>query len=385
VVTTATKLRLLILVVALLVGLAAFLALPRLPGDLSHLGMEPSVEPATIEVDARLVTRGAWYDLAFTAPRFPDRPTARRGGIDESVVELIDRSRRTLDVAVYEFNLLNIAEAMARAAERGVRVRVVTDTDTIEDTRESAVQRALDAVRTADITIVGDSRRSLMHHKFAVVDGEWVQTGSSNYTDREVYRNNNNAIVAQSRELAANYTAEFEKMFAARQFGPGKPAGVPHRVLSLAGTRVETYYSPQDRGAAHIIRWLGSARQSIHFMAFAFTHDGVGDTMLERSRAGVEVAGVFETSGSNTDFSEFKRLKEAGLDVVLDGNPYNMHHKVIIIDDRVSIFGSFNFSASADRENDENLLIAEDVGVAAAFEAEYQRVRATAASPPMRR
>jgi phosphatidylserine/phosphatidylglycerophosphate/cardiolipin synthase-like enzyme len=224
-----------------------------------------------------------------------------------------------------------------------------------------------------------------MHHKFAVVDGEWVQTGSSNYTDREVYRNNNNAIVAQSRQLAGNYTAEFEKMFAARQFGPTKPAGVPHRELSLTGARVENYFAPQDRGAAHIIRWLGSARQRIHFMAFAFTHDGVGDAMIERSRTGVEVSGVFETGGSTNDFSEFKRLKEAGLDVLLDGNPWNMHHKVIIIDDRVSIFGSFNFSASADRDNDENLLIVEDVGVAAAFEAEYQRVRATAANPPVRR
>jgi len=262
---------------------------------------------------------------------------------------------------------------------------MVTDTDTIEDTRESAVQSALGAVRSAGVPIVGDRRRALMHHKFTVVDGEWVQTGSSNYTDREVYRNNNNAIVVQSRNLAANYTAEFEKMFAGGQFGPSKPAGVPHRALSIAGSRVESYFSPQDRGAAHMIRWVGSARQRVHFLAFAFTHDGVGDAMLERARAGVEVAGIFETSGSTTDFSEFKRLKEAGLEVLLDGNPYTMHHKVIVIDDRVSIFGSFNFSSSADRDNDENLLIVEDVGVAAAFEAEYQRVRATAINPPVRR
>ncbi len=379
------SLRLLVFL-ALLLALAAVIALSRPFGEPSRLGMDSAPDlPAAIDLDAQLVTRGAWYELAFTTPRFPDTPAAGRGGIDETLVALMDRSRRTLDVAVYEFNLPNIADAMARAAARGVRVRMVTDTDTLEDTRESAVQRAFDSLRTADVPVVGDGRRSLMHHKFTVVDGEWVQTGSINYTDREVYRNNNNAIVVQSRNLAANYTAEFEKMFAGGQFGPGKPAGVPHRALSLAGSRVESYFSPQDRAAAHVIRWVGSARQHVHFLAFAFTHDGVGDAMLERARAGVEVAGIFETSGSTTDFSEFKRLKEAGLEVLLDGNPYTMHHKVIVIDDRVSIFGSFNFSSSADRDNDENLLIVEDVGVAAAFEAEYQRVRATAINPPVRR
>jgi len=70
------------------------------------------------------------------------------------------------------------------------------------------------------------------------------------------------------------------------------------------------------------------------------------------------------------------------LDVLLDGNPWNLHHKVIVIDDRVSIFGSFNFSSSADRENDENVLIVDDVGLARAFEDEYQRVRALAVNPP---
>lgn len=57
----------------------------------------------------------------------------------------------------------------------------------------------------------------------------------------------------------------------------------------------------------------------------------------------------------------------------------------MVIDDRVTIFGSFNFSASADRENDENMLIVDDVGLARAFEEEYQRVRALALNPQLPR
>jgi len=67
-------------------------------------------------------------------------------------------------------------------------------------------------------------------------------------------------------------------------------------------------------------------------------------------------------------------MKEAGLAVFLDGNPRNMHHKVIVIDGEIVICGSFNFSDSADRSNDENLLIIYNRAVAAKFEEEFQRV-----------
>jgi phosphatidylserine/phosphatidylglycerophosphate/cardiolipin synthase-like enzyme len=51
-----------------------------------------------------------------------------------------------------------------------------------------------------------------------------------------------------------------------------------------------------------------------------------------------------------------------------------MHHKVVIIDGAIVVCGSFNFSDSADRSNDENLLIIYNRAVAARFEEEYRRV-----------
>jgi phosphatidylserine/phosphatidylglycerophosphate/cardiolipin synthase-like enzyme len=51
-----------------------------------------------------------------------------------------------------------------------------------------------------------------------------------------------------------------------------------------------------------------------------------------------------------------------------------MHEKVIIIDDRIVIFGSFNFSGNADTSNDENLLIIDDPNIASLFEQEFQKV-----------
>jgi phosphatidylserine/phosphatidylglycerophosphate/cardiolipin synthase-like enzyme len=372
------------LLVVLAVALAVVIAVRGL--DAGRVLPRPveGASPANLALDSaedRFIV-GPWYELTLTTPRLP-AGAVTGGGLDERLVTLMNRTRRTLDVAIYEFNLRNVAEAMARAADRGARVRMVTDSDTLAD-KDATTQAALDVIREAGIPIVPDGRRGLMHNKFTVVDGEWVETGSANYTDREAYRNNNNAIVVQSRTLAENYTAEFEKMFAG-QFGGAKSRGVPHPKLMVGGSPVENYFSPEDRAASHVARWMSAARQRIHFLAFSFTLDALGDAALIRSRAGVEVGGVFETGEAANDFSEYRRLKEAGLDVLLDGNPWNLHHKVMVIDERVSIFGSFNFSASADRENDENLLIVEDLGLARAFEEEYQRVRSFALNPVVTR
>jgi phosphatidylserine/phosphatidylglycerophosphate/cardiolipin synthase-like enzyme len=224
-----------------------------------------------------------------------------------------------------------------------------------------------------------------MHHKFSVVDRAWVSTGSWNYTDGDTYHLNNNMIVIQSPELAANYSAEFEKMFVRRKFGPTKDKGVPNPVLTIGGSQVENYFASEEAVAPHIIDTVRKANSSVYFLAFSFTHDGIGQAIIDRKKAGAKVIGVFETTGSNTQFSEFGKMKSAGLEVYKDGNPWVMHHKVIIVDERYVVFGSYNFSDGAEKDNDENLLIIENADFARAFKAEFDRVLAVAKSPPAKK
>jgi hypothetical protein len=73
---------------------------------------------------------GGWYRLYFTAPKYPDNPANHRGGLDEKLVALIDTATTSVDVAAYDFDLANVADAMVRARGRGATVRMVTDTDT---------------------------------------------------------------------------------------------------------------------------------------------------------------------------------------------------------------------------------------------------------------
>lgn len=327
------------------------------------------------------VPAASWYHLYFTNPRYPDRPEYHHGGIDEKLVAFIDQAQRSLDVADYDFDLESVAQAMARAKQRGVTVRMVTDSDTLGN-KDKAVQAAFDVLKKAGIPIVPDNRGPIMHDKFVVRDSTAVWTGSWNFTDGDTYRLNNNAIEIQSPRLAANYTAEFQKMFLDKKFGPNKPKGVPNPKITIDGATIETYFAPQDKISEKIVARVQSAKQSIYFLAFSFTDDAIGNAIIERAKAGVKVAGVFENTGSETRFSEFGPMKQAGLEVYQDGNPYVMHHKVIIIDEHLVLFGSYNFSSNADSANDENILFVDDAGMAAKFIEEFNRVREVAKNPP---
>lgn len=321
------------------------------------------------------------YEVYFTTPTYPDRPETRRGGIDERFVQFVDASTRSLDIAAYEFDLENVAQAITRAKNRGVTVRMVTDSDTVNATRDEATQKALKIVRDAGITIVPDERSAIMHHKFAVRDGEEIWTGSWNLTVGDTYRLNNNAVRMRSPELARAFTEELETMYTQKKFGAGRARGAVTPPVQVGGMRVQVLFAPEDGVAQKVAERVDQASSQIRFLAFSFTHDAIGQAVLARAQDGVSVAGVFEKTGSETRFSEFGAMKQAGLEVYQDGNPYAMHHKVFVLDGRTTIFGSYNFSDSADNGNDENCLIVEDPGFAGRFLEETERILALARNP----
>jgi phosphatidylserine/phosphatidylglycerophosphate/cardiolipin synthase-like enzyme len=96
----------------------------------------------------------------------------------------------------------------------------------------------------------------------------------------------------------------------------------------------------------------------------------------------VRVAGVLDESQARSNIGgEYLNFLENGVDVRLDGNPAGMHHKVIIIDCRTVITGSYNFSSNARTRNDENTLILHSPEIAALYEQEFERVWTQAELP----
>jgi len=183
-----------------------------------------------------------------------------------------------------------------------------------------------------------------------------------------------------SRQIAADYTREFEQLLAGR-FGTSKTSGTPYPRVRVGQANVEVYFAPEDGVAKYVLARLNAAKKSIHFMAFSYTANSIADAMIAKVRIGLPVRGVFESQNAGGTGSAFGRLKQGGVDVLEDGNCYILHHKVIVIDERTVITGSYNFTNSAERDNDENLVIVDDPNLARAYLDEFARVYAQAQAP----
>lgn len=320
-------------------------------------------------------SKGFWQ-VFFNTPTGSSDAATYVNGIDVHLARALDNAQRTIDIAAFEMDNTVIEEALLRAHARGVTVRVVTDD---EHGLHSSSRPSIRNLANAGVPVVDDSRSALMHNKFVIIDSQVVWTGSWNYTINDTYRNDNNAIVLRSQRAVAAYQAEFNEMFEDGQFGPRSPVGPAQ--FTQDGIPIEIYFAPEDDVVTQILRHLNSASSSIYFMAFSFTLDALADVMLERAMSGVTVEGVYEHVGSRTAFSTLTPLYCAGLDVRSDGNPYRVHHKVIIIDETTVLTGSFNFSSNAATRNDENMVVISDPDLAALYVEEFRRVQAMSGIP----
>jgi phosphatidylserine/phosphatidylglycerophosphate/cardiolipin synthase-like enzyme len=333
---------------------AAYLGLSR-SGTPPDGGAGPTSEPIPGSIQ-----------VYFTAP-VEEGKGSFRGGPDEELVRSMDRAGYALDVAVFRLDLWSVRDALLRAHRRGVNVRVVAESDNLgEEEIQDLIQEGIE--------VRDDGLDSLMHHKFVIIDGLQVWTGSMNLTVNGAYRNDNNLVGLRSTMVAEDYQREFEEMFLEGRFGSQSRADTPHRLVVIDSSLVEVWFAPEDGVAGRLAELLRGANERIDFMAFAFTLDALEAVLAERSRDGLRVRGVIEADQARDAGTELDFLRDVGVDLRLDGNASSMHHKVMILDERIVVTGSYNFSHNAEAINDENVIIIHDPELAAQYEAEFERV-----------
>lgn len=345
--------------------------------DLRRFGLDPAL--FGIETQPKPDVSG---DIAvyFTTPSlvYPDVPRNRvTPPFLRDMLTDIANARQSIDLATFEYTLQPLAEALVAANQRGVQVRLALDRESLEDPVDA---KFAGIIEEGGIPISWEETTAFLHSKFIIIDNRIVWTGSWNVTINDTYRNNNNLLRITIPSIVENYRVEFAEMAAGR-FGNSKQATTPHTRITTGQATIENYFTPRERPAARIVEVITNARRSVVFMAFSFTSDEIAGAMINRQQAGIPVRGVFEQRNAEGIGSEFGPLREAGVEVLTDGNCYTMHHKVIVVDERMVITGSYNFTSRAERTNDENLLIIEDPVLAAAYLGEFERVFSQAQNP----
>lgn len=133
------------------------------------------------------------------------------------------------------------------------------------------------------------------------------------------------------------------------------------------------FFCPEDHCSSVVINWIERANKSIDLAIYSFTLDSISDALLKASSRGVRVRVIMEREQVNR-YSEYTKLKKRGVEVMLDKNDHYMHNKFMVIDGKVVLTGSYNYTLSADRYNDENLIVILDRRVAEAYESEFEEM-----------
>ena len=290
--------------------------------------------------------------------------------LEKRLVAKLGSAKERVDAALYDLDSKTIADALIDAHDRGINVRVFTEFDNVDRGEIGRLEKAGIPVRD------DEGNEGYMHHKFIVIDERYVWTGSYNATYNGAYKNNNNVIWIDSEPLAYNFTQEFREMYILAEMDRSSDPHIPFPHITLNdGTQISTYFAPENDTISPLLKEVKSAKKSIYFMAFSFTHDKLGNAMRDRYKKGIPVEGVFEERQID-EHSEYESMKNAGIPVISDDGPGTMHHKVILIDEETVITGSYNFSKRAEEQNSENLLIIKrNKDIAQAYLKEFNRLK----------
>jgi len=311
--------------------------------------------------------------------------------IARRAADFLRPARRSLELALYDIRLPDpsgsiVADQLREASDRGVAARLLYNVDTARPSELHPPPRTRPDI-LAELPI--DARPvpgvpDLMHHKYAVRDGEAVWTGSANWTVDSWTRQENVIAIVSSAQLADRFHRNFEELWSNQDVG--RSGRVDPEPVDVDGVRVTAWFTPGHGEALsqRIATAIGAARTRVRIASPVITSGPILGTLAELAdKGGRDIAGVVDGPQTGTVFRQWRENGHTAwkiplLAAILSKLPFSakpstpwtpelavhdfMHAKVTVADD-VVFLGSFNLSRSGE-ENAESVLEIHDPSLA---------------------
>jgi phosphatidylserine/phosphatidylglycerophosphate/cardiolipin synthase-like enzyme len=124
-----------------------------------------------------------------------------------------------------------------------------------------------------------------------------------------------------------------------------------------SSTSITPYFSPNGGCTQAIVEALGVAKSSILVQAYSFTSAPIAKALVDAYKRGVNVQVILDKSQRSERYSSATFLANEGIPTYIDAAHKIAHNKIMVIDGKTVITGSFNFTKSAEEGNAENLLV----------------------------
>ncbi len=391
---------------------------PPLPGEPSHAPL-PAAE------------RVAFNGLDFPSSAFrPNEP------VEAELVKAIDSAKKTLRVAMYEFNQQGFWDALQRAKKRGVKIEVLLDRshvyttgyedDGITPRMPKAMVVELLRAKGYNVLLLKGRLGGIMHNKFVIVDDGLLQLGSYNYTHQSEADHYENVTFTVEKKRVSGALEYFQYM---RSLGEkmdlkllkkilsrtdsampkaeavaessGREKAEPSEMPRSQGTPIALHgekfpmqmFSPNAGIEAALVRAIQASKATIEIAMFSFFSQPIAEALLKAKERGIAVRIVMDKSQSGTSkldnwfaWHGFDLRILTGPDRTRDPRYQKMHNKFAIFDGQMLESGSFNYSSRAETLSFENASFYNDAALIARFAAAFAQMfeRGTAPKAPKR-
>ncbi len=403
---------------------------PSLSAPLLSPILSPSIAPALSAASPVTVAEGrAFFDGAAAkadapapanparAPRgdsvvlngavLPSRMFSDQTSIAGHLIRAIDAAQVSIDVAIHGLALREVAAALVRAKNRGVKVRILMNQTHVfpekpRDKRSPEVQQLIDLGFEMKMLRGGDMF-GIMHNKIAIFDDQVLETGSFNWTHAADAWHWENAMFHAEQARIKAYQAYMDWMWSVASKIPNTaPAiptpiaeGEPHpglppapqdgaRPISFNGSAFPAQAFSPGGVTAHLVRAIDASKSSVDLANFSFTSEDLRDALLRARERGVRIRIVFDADQYKF-LSEMRWFTENGFDLMLshgkDGQKGVMHNKFAVFDGAMAEAGSFNWTRNGEKNNYENAMFLDAPDDVAAYAAYFARIRAQAYAP----
>ncbi len=284
----------------------------------------------------------------YLKPSFKPRTNAA-----QAILYNINNAKTSIDVCIYGIEGQNdIINALIKAKNRGVRVRIVVDSN--PDGEDAYLDTK---VLRREFPTVSDDSMYIMHNKFFVFDSQKVATftlnlspsGSGGYDA-------NTGFIINSRVVARVFEDEFEQMYASK-FHKNKSKNELVGFNLDDNTNISVYFSPSSDILTPILNEIKNAEKEILVSAFYLTHREIINELVLAQKRGVKVLVLIDALSSYNFKERINILRQNNVKVKVENWGGKNHQKNILVDSRTIITGSANFSKNAVLNNDENVLI----------------------------
>jgi phosphatidylserine/phosphatidylglycerophosphate/cardiolipin synthase-like enzyme len=374
------------------------------------------------EPDSSAATKS--YDISVYFNQSVFAP-AIQADLEQQIISFINTAQKSIDLAVYDFDLVPIAKAIVKKHKQGITVRFITDNINTGKENEAVLSLFNEAkIPWIDDKADGSLGSGTQHNKFVIVDHKKVLTGSANFTQSGLHGdldnegnllnvgNTNNIVIVNSAQLASLYTSQFEQMWGDgpggeqdSKFGLSKEDFTLQTVYTDSNKiRIDVLFAPQSKkryaGSALDVleQTIYAAKKKIYLAQFVFSAQVLSDAMKIKKQEGLDIKGIGERNFFFRYYSEFmdmagksKKMANGNFEIdKLTGHKNNVwenpadvrvanvmendkfHHKYWIIDTLV-VTGSINATAAGTFENDENMIIIHDSNIAEQYKAEFMK------------